>query len=162
MKQVIETRINGISYRLEVEPHWTLLDLLRKSLKLTGAKECCGVGECGSCTVIMDGKTVSSCLTLALRANGTEILTIEGLAQGEELHPLQKAFIKHGAIQCGYCTPGMVLSGKALLEENSDPGEDEIRRGLSGNLCRCTGYNKIVRAVRAASVEMRRKGQDGC
>jgi carbon-monoxide dehydrogenase small subunit len=157
MKHLIETRINGTSYRLEVEPHWTLLDLLRKALKLTGAKENCGMGECGSCTVIMDGKAICSCLTLAIRADGREVLTIEGLAHGEELHPLQRAFIEHGAVQCGFCTSGMILSSKALLDEEPNPSEKEIKRGISGNLCRCTGYNMIVKAVRAASGEMKRK-----
>lgn len=157
MKHLIETEINGTSYRFEVEPHWTLLDLLRKALKLTGAKETCGMGECGGCTVIMDGKAICSCLTLAIRADGREVLAIEGLAQGEELHPLQRAFIEHGAFQCGYCTSGMILSGKALLDENPSPSDEEIRRGISGNLCRCTGYNMIVKAVRAASLEMKRK-----
>jgi carbon-monoxide dehydrogenase small subunit len=151
MKQPIETKINGISYRLEVEPHWTLLELLRNVLKLTGAKDGCGMGECGSCTVMMDGRAIYSCLTLAMRADGREILTIEGLAHGDELDPVQKAFIEHGAFQCGYCTPGMILSGKALLDQNPNPTDEEIKRGISGNLCRCTGYNMIVEAIRAAS-----------
>jgi carbon-monoxide dehydrogenase small subunit len=151
MKHRIETKINGVSYHLEVEPHWTLLELLRKVLGLTGTKNSCGIGECGSCTVIMDGKTIYSCLTLAVRAEGKEILTIEGLARGEELDPVQNAFIEHGAFQCGYCTSGMILSSKALLEENPNPSEEEIRRGISGNLCRCTGYNMIVEAIQSAS-----------
>ncbi len=158
MKHLIETKINGTSYRLEVEPHWTLLEMLRNVLKLTGAKDSCGMGECGSCTVIMDGKTIYSCLTLAVRADGKEVLTIEGLARGEELDPVQKAFIEHGAFQCGYCTPGMILSSKALLEENPNPSEEEIRRGISGNLCRCTGYNMIVEAIQNASEERLKKG----
>jgi carbon-monoxide dehydrogenase small subunit len=157
MKHLIETKINGTSYRLEVEPHWTLLEMLRNVLKLTGAKDGCGMGECGSCTVMMDGKAIYSCLTLAIRADGKEILTIEGLARGEELHPLQKAFIDHGAFQCGYCTPGMILSSKALLDENPNPSEEEIRRGISGNLCRCTGYNMIVEAIQNASKKMVRR-----
>jgi carbon-monoxide dehydrogenase small subunit len=158
MKHLIETKINGTSYRLEIDPHWTLLEVLRNVLKLTGAKDSCGMGECGSCTVIMDGKTIYSCLTLAVRADGKEVLTIEGLARGEELDPVQKAFIEHGAFQCGYCTPGMILSSKALLEENPNPSEEEIRRGISGNLCRCTGYNMIVEAIQSASEERLKKG----
>jgi len=158
MKNHIETKINGISYRLEVEPHWTLLELLRNVLRLTGAKDGCGMGECGSCTVIMDGKTIYSCLTLAVRADGKEVLTIEGLAQGQELDPVQKAFIEHGAFQCGFCTPGMILSSKALLDENPNPNEEEIKRGISGNLCRCTGYNMIVEAIRGASKRRVKRG----
>jgi len=158
MKHLIETKINGISYRLEVEPHWTLLELLRDVLRLTGAKDGCGMGECGSCTVIMDGKTIYSCLTLAVRADGKEVLTIEGLARGEELDPVQKAFIEYGAFQCGFCTPGMILSGKALLDENPNPTEEEIRRGISGNLCRCTGYNMIVEAIQSASEKRVKRG----
>lgn len=158
MKHLIETKINGTSYRLEIDPHWTLLEVLRNVLKLTGAKDSCGMGECGSCTVIMDGKTIYSCLTLAVRADGKEVLTIEGLARGEELDPVQKAFIEHGAFQCGYCTPGMILSGKALLNNNPNPSEEEIRRGISGNLCRCTGYNMIVEAIQSASEERLKKG----
>jgi len=158
MKHLIETKINGISYRLEVGPHWTLLELLRDVLRLTGAKDGCGMGECGSCTVIMDGKTIYSCLTLAVRADGKEVLTIEGLARGEELDPVQKAFIEHGAFQCGFCTPGMILSGKALLDENPNPTEEEIRRGISGNLCRCTGYNMIVEAIQSASEKRVKRG----
>jgi aerobic carbon-monoxide dehydrogenase small subunit len=158
MKHRIETKINGISYRLEVEPHWTLLELLRNVLRLTGAKDGCGMGECGSCTVIMDGKTIYSCLTLAVRADGKEVLTIEGLAQGQELDPVQKAFIEHGAFQCGFCTPGMILSSKALLDENPNPNEEEIKRGISGNLCRCTGYNMIVEAIRGASKRRVKRG----
>jgi carbon-monoxide dehydrogenase small subunit len=157
MKQLIETKINGAFYRMEIEPHWTLIELLRDVLRLTGAKNSCGMGECGSCTVIMDGKAIYSCLTLAIRADGKEILTIEGLTRGEELHPLQKAFIDYGAFQCGYCTPGMILSSEALLEENPNPTEEDIRRGISGNLCRCTGYNMIVEAIKAASEKMERK-----
>jgi len=158
MKNHIETKINGISYRLEVEPHWTLLELLRNVLRLTGAKDGCGMGECGSCTVIMDGKTIYSCLTLAVLADGKEVLTIEGLAQGQELDPVQKAFIEHGAFQCGFCTPGMILSSKALLDENPNPNEEEIKRGISGNLCRCTGYNMIVEAIRGASKRRVKRG----
>jgi carbon-monoxide dehydrogenase small subunit len=158
MKQLIETKINGTFYRLEVEPHWTLIELLRDVLRLTGAKNSCGMGECGSCTVIMDGKAIYSCLSLAIRADGKEILTVEGMAQAGELHPLQKAFIEHGAFQCGYCTPGMLLSSKALLDENPNPTEEEVKKGISGNLCRCTGYNMIVEAIKVASEKMEGKG----
>lgn len=157
MKHLIETKINGTSHRLEVEPYWTLLDVIRNVFRLTGAKDNCGMGECGSCTVIMDGKAIFSCLTLAVRADRKEILTIEGLARGEELHPLQKAFIDHGAFQCGYCTSGMILSSKALLDDNPNPSEEEIRRGISGNLCRCTGYNMVVEAIQSASKKMERR-----
>jgi carbon-monoxide dehydrogenase small subunit len=158
MKQHIETKINGTIYPLEVEPHWTLIELLRDVLRLTGAKNSCGMGECGSCTVLMDGKAIYACLTLAIRADGKEILTIEGLARGGELHPLQKAFIDYGGFQCGYCTPGMILSGKALLDENPNPTEEDIRRGISGNLCRCTGYNLIVEAIQSASKKGIKRG----
>ncbi len=158
MKHHIKTKINGVPYELEVEPHWTLLQLLRSVIGLTGAKEGCGMGECGSCTVLINGRPIYGCLTLAVRAAGKEILTIEGLSDGEELDPVQKAFIEQGAFQCGDCTPGMILSGRALLDENPDPNEEEIRRGISGNLCRCTGYNMIVEAIRSASKNRLKRG----
>ncbi|MFQ6110841.1 MAG: (2Fe-2S)-binding protein [Nitrospinota bacterium] len=149
--------LNGVPHEVVVEPDWVLLDVLREELDYTGAKRGCdGTGECGTCTVIIDGKAIYSCLTLALEAEGKEITTIEGLAQGGELHPIQKAFIEHGAIQCGFCTPGMVLTAKALLDENPRPTEDEVREALRGNLCRCTGYVKIVEAILAASESRRR------
>jgi carbon-monoxide dehydrogenase small subunit len=154
-KRLIELRINNDSYDLAVEPQRTLLEVLREDLGLTGAKEACGTGECGACTVLIDGKPILSCLTLAIEVQGKEIITIEGLTGGGDLHPLQKAFIQCGAIQCGYCTSGMILNAKSILDENPKPSREEILKGLEGNLCRCTGYNKIVEAVMEAS-----KGED--
>jgi len=143
--------VNGELYEVAVHPHWTLLEVLREELDLTGAKKGCDAGDCGGCTVILDGKPVVSCLTLAVEADGRDILTIEGLAQNGQLHPIQNAFVEHGAIQCGFCTPGMIMSAKALLDENPNPTEEEVRRAIAGNLCRCTGYVKIVEAILAAS-----------
>ena len=143
--------VNGQSYRLEVEPRTTLLDVIRYGLGLTGTKAGCEKGECGTCTVIMDNRPVNSCLLLAVEADGAEILTIEGLATGEELHSLQKSFVEMGAIQCGFCTPGMILVAKALLDKNPKPTEREIRQAIEGNLCRCTGYDKIVKAIQKVS-----------
>jgi carbon-monoxide dehydrogenase small subunit len=138
-----------------------LVEVLREDLNLTGTKIGCQTGDCGACTVLIDGKSVTSCLTLAVEAQGREIVTIEGLAPGaEDLHPIQDAFVKHGAIQCGYCTPGMVMSAKYLLDRNPSPTEDEIRKGLSGNLCRCTGYNKIVEAVAEVSKARGKTGKE--
>ena len=154
MKQ-IRLKINGLSHELEVKPWATLLDTLREDLGLTGTKEGCGQGECGACTVLMDGKPVNACLILAMEAQGKEILTIEGLAQGDELHPVQQAFVEIGGMQCGFCTPGMVLSAKALLDEKPEPTDEEIRKGLEGNFCRCTGYTKIIESVRAAAERMK-------
>jgi len=154
MKQ-IRLKINGHSHELEVKPWATLLDTLREDLGLTGTKEGCGQGECGACTVLMDGKPVNACLILAMEAQGKEILTIEGLAQGDELHPVQQAFVEIGGMQCGFCTPGMVLSAKALLDEKPEPTDEEIRKGLEGNFCRCTGYTKIIESVRAAAERMK-------
>lgn len=154
-KRLIELRINDESYDLAVEPQKTLLEVLREDLGLTGAKEACGTGECGACTVLIDGKPILSCLTLAIEVQGKEIITIEGLTDGGDLHPLQKAFIQCGAIQCGYCTSGMILNAKSILDENPKPSREEILKGLEGNLCRCTGYNKIVEAIMEAS-----KGED--
>jgi carbon-monoxide dehydrogenase small subunit len=151
MKQIIELTVNGERYEVAVAPWRTLLEVLREELDLTGAKKACDAGDCGSCTVIMDGKAVLSCLVLALEAQGKDILTIEGLAEDGQLHPLQAAFVEHGAIQCGFCTPGMILAAKALLDENPRPTEEEVRKGIAGNLCRCTGYVKIVEAILAAS-----------
>lgn len=154
MKQLIQLTVNGTPFELAVEPWRTLLQVIRDELKLTGTKEGCSLGECGACSVIMDGKVVNSCLVLAVDADGKDILTIEGLANGAELHPIQKAFLTHGALQCGFCTPGMIMAAKALLDENPKPSEDEVRAGIAGNLCRCTGYTKIIEAILAAAQEM--------
>jgi carbon-monoxide dehydrogenase small subunit len=152
MKQILNFILNGEPIQVEIEPHLTLLQILREELELTGTKEGCGMGECGACTVLLDGKTINSCIFPAIEAEGKSITTIEGIADGKGgLHPIQKAFIEHGAIQCGFCTPGMVLSAKALLDEIPKPTEEEIRNGIAGNLCRCTGYLQIVQAVKAAS-----------
>ena len=152
MKQVeIVLKVNGINYKVAVEPQRTLVEVLRETLGLTGTKKSCSEGECGACTVLMDGKPATSCLILALDAQGKEITTIEGLSEGEKLHPIQEAFLKHGAIQCGFCTPGMVMSAKAFLDENPKPTATEVRKAISGNLCRCTGYQQIVDAILAAS-----------
>ena len=143
--------LNNKPYELRVKPWQTLLEVIREDLKLTGTKEGCGEGECGSCTVIMGGKTVNSCLVPAAEANNQNIMTIEGLADGENLDPIQEAFLNHSGMQCGFCTPGMIMSAKALLGENPDPSEEEIREGIAGNFCRCTGYTKIIESIRAAS-----------
>ncbi len=155
VKRLLRMTVNGETVEVTVEPSAMLLDVLRGQLGLTGAKEACGQGDCGACTVLLDGKAVNSCITPAMKAMDSQVLTIEGLASPGKLHPIQEAFVKLGAIQCGYCTPGMVLSAKALLDENPDPIEKEVRVGLSGNLCRCTGYVKIVEAVLAAAEKMR-------
>ena len=149
MRKILHLKVNGEEYQVEVEPQEILLDVIRDKLNLTGTKRGCDTGDCGACTIIMDGKAVNSCLVLALEANGKEIVTIEGLAKKGQLHPLQEAFVQHGAVQCGYCTPGMIMSAKALLDENRNPTEEEIRKAIAGNLCRCTGYAKIVQAIRA-------------
>jgi len=149
MKTLINLKVNGRAWDLAVEPNRTLLDVLRHDLELTGTKRGCDLGECGSCTVILNGKPVNSCLVLAIQANGAEVLTIEGLAGPSGLHPLQRAFVEKGAIQCGFCTPGMILSASSLLQKHPKPGEEEIRTALSGNLCRCTGYQKIVEAIQS-------------
>jgi len=150
--------VNGEEVQLLVREEETLLDVLRDRLLLTGTKRGCGEGQCGHCTVLLNGKSVNSCLTLALEAGGGQVLTIEGLAQGERLHPIQKAYVEAGAIQCGYCTPGMVMSIYALLQENPNPSEDEIREGVKGVMCRCTGYYKIIDAVRRATSEVQKNG----
>ncbi|MEW5721498.1 MAG: (2Fe-2S)-binding protein [Thermodesulfobacteriota bacterium] len=150
-------RVNGREVRLEVEADETLLRVLRDRLVLTGTKQGCGEGQCGHCTVILNGKSVNSCLTLALEAQGGDCLTIEGLARGDRLHPLQQAFIEVGAIQCGFCTPGLVMSAYSLLSENPDPDESDIREGIKGVMCRCTGYYKVVEAVKRAAAEIRRE-----
>ena len=146
--------VNGKSYKISIPPWRTLLEVIREDLKLTGTKEGCGLGECGACTVIMDGRTVNSCLVLAAEADGEQITTIEGLTDGDKLHPNQQAFVDHGGLQCGFCTPGMIMSAKALLDENPTPTEDEIKRGIAGNLCRCTGYTKIIESIKAVAEDM--------
>jgi aerobic carbon-monoxide dehydrogenase small subunit len=151
MKSIIKLIVNGESVEAAVEANQTLLQFLREDLGLTGTKHGCGLGDCGACTVILDGKPVNSCLVLAVQSNGCEVLTIEGLAENGKLHPIQQSFVDKGAIQCGFCTPGMILSAKALLEENPRPTELEIRTAISGNLCRCTGYQKIVEAIQDAA-----------
>ena len=151
----ITTEINGDIVEFLADPRETLLDVLRDRAGLTGSKEGCGTGDCGACSVLLDGRLVSSCLVLGVEAEGRKIETIEGMAAGEELHPLQRKFLEHAALQCGFCTPGFLVASKALLEKNPDPTEEEVRYWLAGNLCRCTGYDKIVRAVLDAAAEMR-------
>jgi carbon-monoxide dehydrogenase small subunit len=151
--QLIRLRVNGEEHDVIVRSNQTLVEVLRENLELTGTKEGCGEGACGACTVLLNGKAVRSCLTLAIEAQGKEIMTIEGLVSDGELHPVQKAFIEHGAIQCGFCTPAMILTTKALLDENPGPTEEEARRAISGVVCRCTGYAKIVEAIMAAASE---------
>jgi len=160
MMKKVEVLLNGKKTTLEVPSHRLLLDLLRDEIGLTGTKEGCGTGDCGACTVFLNGKPVNSCLVLSGEIDGAELVTIEGLKIGPELHPVQKAFIEDGGVQCGYCTPGMLMMVKSLLDENLNPTEEEIRFALSGNLCRCTGYAKIVLAVQDAAKELRdgRKG----
>ena len=149
----LSLQVNGHAYPLQIEPHRTLLSVLREDLALTGTKANCLEGECGACTVLVDGQAVNACLYLAVRAQGKAILTIEGLAQAARLHPLQQAFLQEGGVQCGYCTPGFIMAAAALLAENPHPTEAELNRALAGNLCRCTGYVNIRRAVRAAAAE---------
>ena len=158
LKQLIELLVNDEVYAVALEPQTTLLEALRDHLGLTGTKEACGTGECGSCTVLVEGKPILSCLALAVDYQNQSILTIEGLSEGEELTPVQEAFMEYGAIQCGFCTPGMVLSTTALLSENTSPSGEDIRKALEGHLCRCTGYNKIIEAVNAAAEEVRKSG----
>lgn len=161
MKQEISLKVNGDTYNLFIEPWRTLNEVLREDLNLTGTKLGCGSGDCGACTVMVEGKSISSCLTLAVAVDGKEIVTVEGLApSGEELHPIQEAFLEKGAIQCGFCTPGMELSALNLLNKNLDPDEKEIRLAISGNLCRCTGYNKIVDAIADAGQRMKSQPKD--
>ena len=159
MKQPITLHVNGDVHELYIEPRRTLAEVLREDLGLTGTKAVCGLGACGACTVLIDNRPMLSCLTLAVACGDKKIATIEGLKQGEELHPLQDAFVENGAIQCGMCTPAMILTGKALLDENPNPSEQEAREAISGNLCRCTGYAKIVEAI--VSVPGKGQGQDG-
>jgi aerobic-type carbon monoxide dehydrogenase small subunit (CoxS/CutS family) len=149
MEIKIEFTLNGTLMEVEVHPHWTLLKLLREKFGLTGTKEGCGIGECGACTVLLDGMPVNSCLVLVPKVEGRKVETIEGLGSRKSLHPLQKSFIDHGAIQCGFCTPGILMSSKALLEKNSNPTREEIKEATSGHLCRCTGYHQIIEAIEA-------------
>ncbi len=155
MKKKIKLTLNGKNTELEVPTHRLLLDLLRDEIGLTGTKEGCGTGDCGACTVLLNGKAVNSCLIFSGELDGADVVTIEGLKIGPELHPVQQAFIQDGGVQCGYCTSGMLMMSKALLDENPDPSEEEIRFAISGNLCRCTGYAKIVKAVQDAAAELR-------
>lgn len=152
MKRLITLRVNGVDEELYVEPWWTLSRVLREELNLVGTKEGCAAGHCGACTVLVDGRAVMSCLYLVMKARGKDIMTIEGLkGEGGGLHPLQQAFIERFAVQCGYCTPGMIMTAKTMLDENPNPTQQEVRAGLSGNLCRCTGYAKIVEAILSAA-----------
>ena len=160
MKTAITLNVNGKEYPLEVKANEILLNVLRDRLGLMGAKYGCGIGECGACTVLLDGKAILSCQTLAFTADGKKIATIEGLEQNGSLHPLQQAFIDEGAVQCGYCTPGMILSAKALLDINADPSNQEIKQAIRGNLCRCTGYTNIVRAIKTASEKINDQGRE--
>jgi carbon-monoxide dehydrogenase small subunit len=154
IKQTVRVTVNGKPYSAEVPTYRTLVDFLRYDLGLTGTKETCSVGVCGACTVVLDGKMVSSCLTLAVRVDGSEIDTIEGVANGDQLHPVQQAFIDNGGFQCGACTPGQIMAAKTLLEENAHPSEDEIKQFMMGNLCRCTGYYQIIDSIKAAAEQM--------
>jgi len=148
-RMILRMKVNGKTVEASVDPTWTLLRVLREELSLTGTKEGCGQGDCGACTVIMNGKAVLACLVLALQAEGKEVETIEALGTPEKLHPLQASFLSNGAVQCGFCTPGMLMSAAALLRKNPHPSEEEIKKGISGNLCRCTGYVKVVKAIAA-------------
>lgn len=155
MKKLISLTINDREVEVAVPPNRTLADMLRQDLGLTGTKKGCDMGDCGSCTVLLDGRPVNSCLVLAVQAGGRSVTTIEGVETDDGLHPIQQAFVDHGAVQCGFCTSGMILSGKSLLERNPSPSEMEVRTAISGNLCRCTGYQKIVEAIQAAGEVMR-------
>lgn len=150
----IKVTVNGKPERIEVRPSETLLEMIREKLHLTGAKEGCGMGECGACTVIMDGVTVNSCLVLAVEADGKSIVTVEGVGSKEKLHPVQEAFVEHSGMQCGFCTPGMIVSGTYLLKKYPRPTEQQIREGIAGNFCRCTGYTKIIESIDAAARKM--------
>jgi carbon-monoxide dehydrogenase small subunit len=154
-KMRVETQVNGELMEFLCEPQQSMLDVLRENLRLTGTKEGCATGDCGACSVLLDGRLVCSCLMLAVESNGHQITTIEGISRGEELHPIQKKFLEHAALQCGICTPGFIVAAKALLDENPNPTETEIRYHLAGNLCRCTGYDKIIRAVQDAAQTLR-------
>jgi len=154
LKKQITLTVNGVKRELFVSSNELLLNVLREHLELTGAKYGCGIGECGSCTVLLDGEPVLACLTLAMAVDGSDVVTIEGISGSDgSLHPVQESFLNHGAVQCGFCTPGMILTGKALLDENPQPTEEEIREYIRGNLCRCTGYTQIVKALKVSSVK---------
>jgi aerobic-type carbon monoxide dehydrogenase small subunit (CoxS/CutS family) len=161
VKQTIDLKVNGQTYEVETQPWRTLAEVLRNQLNLTGTKISCAEGHCGACTVIVNGKAVNSCLMLIAEARGKEILTIEGLSKGGELHPIQEAFVTHGAVQCGFCTPGLIMGTKAFLLENPDPSEDEIKKALSGHLCRCTGYVQVIEAVKGAAENMKSSRIEG-
>jgi carbon-monoxide dehydrogenase small subunit len=154
LKRKISLKVNGELYEIDTYEHKTLLEVLREDLELTGTKQSCDEGNCGACTVLIDGEPASSCLMLAVEAQGKEITTIEGLVTDGELHPLQKAFVESGAIQCGFCTPGMIMSAKALLDENPKPTEEDVKEAIQGNLCRCTGYIKTIEAILSAASRM--------
>lgn len=151
MKQQLQLTVNGQPRQVLVESHYSLLDALRDGLQMTGAKKGCDEGDCGACTVILDGRAVTSCMVLALSAHDTEVTTVEGLASENTLHAVQQAFVDHGGLQCGFCTPGLIMSAAALLRENPDPTEEEVKFAIGGNLCRCTGYSKVVEAILSAS-----------
>jgi len=155
----IEVTVNGKQEKIEVRPSETLLEMIREKLHLTGAKEGCGMGECGACTVIMNGVTVNSCLVLAVEADGKSIVTVEGVGSKEKLHPVQQAFVEHSGMQCGFCTPGMIVSGTYLLKKHPQPTEQQIREGIAGNFCRCTGYTKIIESIGAAAGNMSEGGE---
>ena len=157
MKHEISMTVNGQIYEVSVEPRRTLLSVLREQLHLTGTKEGCSTGDCGACTIIMDGATYTSCLILGVEANGRDITTVEGIAEEGKLHPVQESFVKKGGLQCGFCTAGLIVSSAALLNGNPDPSEDDVLTALAGNLCRCTGYTKITEAVKDASKTMKRR-----
>ena len=160
MKKLVQLKVNQKSYQVAVEAHHTLVQVLREELGLTGTKIGCAEGDCGACTVLLDGQAVNSCLVLALQADGHEITSIEGLAEGNQLHPLQQAFVEQGAIQCGFCSPGMILTAKQLLDKNPSPSAAEVRAGIAGNLCRCTGYQKIAEAIEIAAVKLSDQEED--
>lgn len=158
LKLPVNLKVNGSIYRVEIEPRYTLVDVIRNQLQLTGTKKACDRGECGACTVLLDGKPIYSCMTLAITTVGKEIMTVEGLASGEELHPIQRAFIEHDAFQCGFCTPGQMMAVKGLLEQNSNPSLETARMALTGNICRCGSYHRILEAALAASQGLKKGG----